>query len=104
LNYLRFDFTTFRSARWFFQLGGPFGFCAFALLSPRTAWLSGNRFEAYSSSSAYLYVERYSMTEGKKSQGWILKDEGGRMKAQGKKWMNAQLVVVADRQAETRAW
>ena len=41
------------------QLGGPFGFCAFALLSPcghsrPRARLSGNRFEAYSSSSAYL--------------------------------------------------
>jgi hypothetical protein len=51
------------------QLGGPFGFCAFALLSdcghcrPR-AWLSGNRFEAYSSSSAFLdTIGRYSMTE-----------------------------------------
>src|SRR5215204_6085364 len=42
------------------QLGGPFDFCAFALLSdcghsqPR-AWLSGNRFEVYSSSSAFLF-------------------------------------------------
>jgi hypothetical protein len=41
------------------QLGGPFDFCAFTLLSdcghsrPR-AWLSGNRFEVYSSSSAFL--------------------------------------------------
>src|SRR6266498_6087752 len=56
------------------QLGGPFGFCAFALLSdcghsrPR-ARLSGNRFEAYSSSSAFLiYVGRDSMTEGGECQ------------------------------------
>ena len=52
------------------QLGGPFDFCAFALLSdcghsrPR-AWLSGNRFEAYSSSSAFLVFDwRDCMTEG----------------------------------------
>jgi hypothetical protein len=56
------------------QLGGPFGFCAFALLSdcghPRPrARLSGNRFEAYSSSSAFLdYVGRYSMTEAGECQ------------------------------------
>ena len=37
------------------QLGGPFGFCAFALLSSGTAWLSENRFETYSSSSAFLF-------------------------------------------------
>ena len=35
------------------QLGGPFDFCAFALLSELTAQLSGNRFEVYSSSSAF---------------------------------------------------
>jgi hypothetical protein len=56
LGYLRF-------ARSPAQLGGPFGFCAFALLSSRTARLSENRFEAYSSSSAYLVIGRYSMTE-----------------------------------------
>ena len=41
------------------QLGGPFGCCAFALLSPcghsrPRARLSENRFETYSSSSAFL--------------------------------------------------
>src|SRR5829696_4884926 len=57
------------------QLGGPFGFCAFTLLSdcghsrPR-ARLSENRFETYSSSSAFLdIVGRYSMTEGGGCQG-----------------------------------
>jgi hypothetical protein len=33
LDYLCFDFTTFRSARSSVQLGGPFDFCAFASLS-----------------------------------------------------------------------
>jgi hypothetical protein len=82
LGYLRFT----RSP---VQLGGPFGFCAFALLSdcghsrPR-ARLSGNRFEAYSSSSAFLYcVERDCMTEG----GGCQEGESGR----GKSFMNSLL-------------
>jgi len=51
------------------QLGGPFGFCAFALLSPLTARLSGNRFETYSSSSAFLlFGWQDCMTEGGRCQ------------------------------------
>jgi hypothetical protein len=47
------------------KLGGPFDFCAFASLAPSSARLSGNRFEVYSSSSAFLvYVGRDFMSEG----------------------------------------
>jgi len=68
--------SSLRSAqRVLFTLGGPFGFCAFALLSdcghsqPR-ARLSGNRFEVYSSSSAFLVFDwRDFMTEGGMCQG-----------------------------------
>jgi len=57
------------------QLGGPFDFCAFALLSdcshsrPR-ARLSGNRFEVYLSSSAFFMLlggilcERHGCVKG----------------------------------------
>jgi hypothetical protein len=61
------------------QLGGPFDFCAFALLSPQwfrylrtqpPARLSENRFEVYSSSSAFLnYVGRDFTSEGGMCQG-----------------------------------
>jgi hypothetical protein len=52
------------------QLGGPFGFCAFARLSLRPARLSGNRFEAYSSSSkSFLcwpgYIKVPAVRQGK---------------------------------------
>ena len=46
------------------QLGGPFGFCAFVVLAPSSAQLSGNRFETYSSSSAFFVFDwRDCMTE-----------------------------------------
>ena len=51
-----------RSARSSAQLGGPFDFCAFASLAPSSARLSGNRFEVYSSSSAYLDIGRDFIT------------------------------------------
>lgn len=61
------DYLPLRSSA---QLGGPFDFCAFASLAPSSARLSGNRFEVYSSSSAFLiYVGRDFMTERGKSQG-----------------------------------
>ncbi len=62
------------------QLGGPFGFCAFALLSElwsldHIARLSENRFEAYSSSSAFLdYVGQNSMPEQRMCQGRVPRD------------------------------
>lgn len=87
MNYLRLDQLSF------FQLGGPFGFCAFASLTPRSARLSGNRFEAYSSSSAFLFIGQDCMTEARGCQEvavFSVADYGR------EECMNTQPVVTAD--------
>jgi hypothetical protein len=81
LGYLVLDRELSVPTRSPFQLGGPFGFCAFAWLTPcghsrPRAKLAGNRFEAYSSSSTFLvYVGRDSMTDGvgcQEDEGWCV--------------------------------